>query len=778
MGSSETEGGMLECDTGSIVWVRRRNGSWWPGKILGTNELSASHLMSPRSGTPVKLLGREDASVDWYNLEKSKRVKAFRCGEFDDCIKRAEASQGMPPKKREKYARREDAILHALELERQLLDRKYGAGYSSTDKNNKSTADFVGREPVTSSEFPENGNGRRIGPKFHQVSTRSGLSLEDKTALNISSTEVPKERNQLSGDVDNSGVLPRMRDLQDFGLSTAPSEHNHSPSLPLNDVDQSVLDSCARAVPDGGNNTEGLVNVEKRSTLEKRKPSEDPSVEDVLVKRRDRRRPLAHVLQSSENLSVSLPQPESASIYTSGMGKELPRVESLTKHSRFRYMPVEPSNVCVDESHQSQIEPTLKTEDNNCSHPTGLCEQNGSGSTEFTETDSTESDSQESDTDDELATLSDGAVSIELEPKYVGRSEALPEHGSMSSEEVDDFTLADGTSQYCHQESVSAGFGVSKWKLKGKRNNRSLNKRFIDSFDGDLARRPSHMSSFKEKGGYACLQDDVVSKSRVQLAGYGSKAPGRASRNMFSVGDSAWDEQPSIRGYWEEADEYFDPMNSNRHAGGRTMLIDVDVKVQSSYQREHVPMISLMSKLNGQAIIGHPIQVETLANGSTESLLGDIDNCPETLDYDTSLQPTWRTARRTANVRVPRPHVLSALDNTEGIKHVQGSDHHKNVRKATVGGCIQKSSTTRKPISRPPIERTFSRKPGKKVNSSSNQKMRTLSSIATQQKQSSDSNSYLMDGALKAETLPTVVACIPVKLVFSRLNEELVGRRQ
>ncbi|KAL9265555.1 hypothetical protein AKJ16_DCAP25832 [Drosera capensis] len=36
--------------------------------------------MSPRSGTPVKLLGREDASVDWYNLEKSKRVKAFRCG--------------------------------------------------------------------------------------------------------------------------------------------------------------------------------------------------------------------------------------------------------------------------------------------------------------------------------------------------------------------------------------------------------------------------------------------------------------------------------------------------------------------------------------------------------------------------------------------------------------------------------------------------------------------------------------------------------------------------
>nr|GEY77986.1 putative PWWP domain-containing protein [Tanacetum cinerariifolium] len=115
----------VDSEVGTIVWVRRRNGSWWPGKILGGEELSASHLMSPRSGTPVKLLGREDASVDWYNLEKSKRVKPFRCGEFDHCIQRAQASQGMPPKKREKYARREDAILHALELEKQLLHNKY-----------------------------------------------------------------------------------------------------------------------------------------------------------------------------------------------------------------------------------------------------------------------------------------------------------------------------------------------------------------------------------------------------------------------------------------------------------------------------------------------------------------------------------------------------------------------------------------------------------------------------------------------------------------------------
>lgn len=106
------------------MWVRRRNGSWWPGRVLGAEELADSHLMSLRSGTPVKLLGRDDASVDWYNLEKSKRVKPFRCGEFDACIEKAEASYSTPIKRREKYARREDAILHALELEGQQREIK------------------------------------------------------------------------------------------------------------------------------------------------------------------------------------------------------------------------------------------------------------------------------------------------------------------------------------------------------------------------------------------------------------------------------------------------------------------------------------------------------------------------------------------------------------------------------------------------------------------------------------------------------------------------------
>ncbi|KAK3028924.1 hypothetical protein RJ639_039933 [Escallonia herrerae] len=48
---------------GGLVWVRRRNGSWWPGRILGDDELPEGCMVTPRIGTPVKLLGRDDASV-------------------------------------------------------------------------------------------------------------------------------------------------------------------------------------------------------------------------------------------------------------------------------------------------------------------------------------------------------------------------------------------------------------------------------------------------------------------------------------------------------------------------------------------------------------------------------------------------------------------------------------------------------------------------------------------------------------------------------------------
>lgn len=109
-----------EVRVGSIVWVRTKNGIWWPGTVMSDHH----HFPFTASRAKIKLLGRDNASVDWYNLESSKRIKAFRCGEFDECIRKAESTKAMASTKNLKYARLEDAILRALELERQVVQKK------------------------------------------------------------------------------------------------------------------------------------------------------------------------------------------------------------------------------------------------------------------------------------------------------------------------------------------------------------------------------------------------------------------------------------------------------------------------------------------------------------------------------------------------------------------------------------------------------------------------------------------------------------------------------
>lgn len=53
----------IDATAGGLVWVHRPNGSWWPGQIMGLDELPATCLGTQKSGMPVKLLGREDASM-------------------------------------------------------------------------------------------------------------------------------------------------------------------------------------------------------------------------------------------------------------------------------------------------------------------------------------------------------------------------------------------------------------------------------------------------------------------------------------------------------------------------------------------------------------------------------------------------------------------------------------------------------------------------------------------------------------------------------------------
>ncbi|KAH9300052.1 hypothetical protein KI387_011635 [Taxus chinensis] len=311
----------LKIDTavGTIVWVRRRNGSWWPGKILGADELSETHLLSPRSGTPVKLLGREDASVDWYNIEKSKRVKAFRCGEYDDCIERAKAYANLPAKKVVKYARREDAILHALELEKkQLMQNQQSSCLElvcSDEKKHGSKAKQLqvcvpGSPKYKSEQKPGDYSGilERDSPLD---ASHSAVSFQQTNSMSTPGpVDVQKAKRTNEADVEDDGiqVTPRMRGLQDFGLKIVPPKKQPYMPATCEGIPKVILlENVVRSSSYIGRSIDcgSPVNSSKGSSLTlKKKKSEVGPVQESFSKRRDRRRPLTKVLESSAKLPV------------------------------------------------------------------------------------------------------------------------------------------------------------------------------------------------------------------------------------------------------------------------------------------------------------------------------------------------------------------------------------------------------------------------------------------------------------------------------------------
>jgi hypothetical protein len=211
---------------------------------------------------------------DWYNLEKSKRVKEFRCGEFDACIEKAKSCQ--PVKRREKYARREDAILHALELERKQLISKY------------QNQGFRGREfDKFASEYYSRNNVQE--PQLHLQSSATQQRVDLSTTRYKS-----KKSNKQKG--SNSVLLGKTKECEQKFIH-AGSKRNLSESLvletPGNTLSNHVNGFSYLGHTQGGSSAE---SGEKNAAL-KRRRLEEGLFEESLVKKHDRCRPLAQVKQ-------------------------------------------------------------------------------------------------------------------------------------------------------------------------------------------------------------------------------------------------------------------------------------------------------------------------------------------------------------------------------------------------------------------------------------------------------------------------------------------------
>lgn len=235
-------------------------------------------------------------------------MKAFRCGEYDECIEKAKASAANSNKKAVKYARREDAILHALEIENALESKdrldvfsdnsgaeehdsweRESPGMFDPDKENDDMNDEV-------SAFEDNSNSA-------QELSQSGISFEEPnntSAPKVESAQGRRRRTPNDSEDDGTEGAKRMKGLEDLGLGVVLTRKVQAGGvLELIQQDSVAVCDSDHCMPAGS-----PVNGSKGHFISlKRKRTPVANVQEFL-KRKNRRRPLTKVLESTAMVSV------------------------------------------------------------------------------------------------------------------------------------------------------------------------------------------------------------------------------------------------------------------------------------------------------------------------------------------------------------------------------------------------------------------------------------------------------------------------------------------
>ncbi|XP_042484037.1 uncharacterized protein At1g51745 [Macadamia integrifolia] len=865
--SNERKTKAIDASVGGLVWVRRRNGSWWPGRIMGLDELPESCLVSPRSGTPVKLLGREDASVDWYNLEKSKRVKAFHCGEYDECIEKAKASADNLSKKVVKYARREDAILHALELESACQVNKEQDFHSQKDGSASMEHDYwVGQSQKMfglrkENEFVAGKVSIAEGSSTQELS-QSGVSFENPNHISGSKLySMQKKRQKTPNDSEDDGTerTKRMRGLEDLGMGVV-SKRNSSICHTEVSHDLVQLDGASFGESNIGSSFSNgsPVNSSRNCCLSLRKRRSPVTNVYESLKRKNRRRPLTKVLESTAMVAVPVVCDQGASPGGSSL-------QGLTDSTVFALESTESKKTSVsavtNNNSDSTVvsgekETSLNASDHTCDagvdgfpFHSEMRDNEFSSASEFPDNDCSDSLFDVPFVGEEKHTkgfpplfasfssrkLQSGAEAGKSNPQsqvqtICLRTEGLDESGS--------------TSMAAHVNNASQTIekGASKWQLKGKRNSRKLSKKVNKYLD---SRRPrdsndqsdaylvgtQQMDEFPASYGRKvdagtfgrCLTSDNCSKlakSRLVPEGLGDRShnwsseishkesqigqpryldsskyrrlnlgskdvtilttdgKGRQSLSHESlVGKSTTHMRskesflasrmpisplttqrllPQFQSHFTQYSRYQIADAPVRNFSGGYSLYDVKLDVRASYRGQHVPLVSLMSKLDGKAIIGHPITVEVLDNGYSDILMSNYDCCPASSSCDPHDASQENMSDQSTDV--PNKSLL-----------LEGDESTDGALQAFTSSRVQTHvEYPRNPVKHLNDQPTLSPKRSPKIRKCGilSKKTRRLSSFAVTHEPGEDKRKPVVEKLNGPD-----IACVPLKVVFSRINE-------
>ncbi|XP_010911976.1 uncharacterized protein At1g51745 [Elaeis guineensis] len=811
----------FDASAGGLVWVRRRNGSWWPGRILGRDELPAKCLLPPRSGTPIKLLGREDGSMDWYNLEKSKRVKAFRCGEYDECIERAKASAVCSKKKPAnagKYVRREDAILHALEIENAYFSNRNQIKSGMNNSMAKTNSLVMQSKNMLGLNKQPSYVSRKLGvlnESSAQELSQSVLSFEQPNNQTASDMQfVPKKRWRTPNDSEDDATegIKRMRDLQEIGLGMVSKRKPNIDVQPKGDNELAFVNnaSLSEANNDNGFSSTFHINSRKASCSSVKQKRSHVVLPYENSRKKNHHSPLTKVRKGTRVIIPSYCHWGGGFVGLSSLQGETPKKlvapKSTTKKGEFLAV-TDNSPVCsgtsCEEALLDDCENTCNTVDG--THQSEIKDSELSGMLEFIDDDCSDGLIDvplfmEDNIDGDYLHLFESCGSRNLQPHAADKhynhcsqdrftsqfSEGLGESGFAGSgahvnhirQRIDKksserYPNGKKNLKYLrlNQRIDSESFGGRadrfEYSLKDKMQKDRLfvgseckigNNSYDESLTSDNCGQLVKCESVADVGDVPqaqtpnftklpCVNDvgsNFASEQVIQSAEVVNKLSNSLSfaRDIdapFTVPVSTIPPRQSFVNHQVHLPAF------SRHQVPKpvrsllmdSLLFDVELNVQASYQGPHVPLVSLMSKLNGKPIVGHPISVEALEDGAAVALVTRNGRCPITSNIDRSLKNRISMIDKLQ----PREYKTQSNLNIQGKKA-----NHIKVKSPSMK---KKSSKNKKSGFSP-------------------RKIRRLSSIAVDQKYKQEERKPMVE-----KIKGPAVACVPLRLVFSRINEAL-----
>ncbi|TYJ13708.1 hypothetical protein E1A91_A10G068000v1 [Gossypium mustelinum] len=240
--------------------------------------------------------------------------------------------------------------------------------------------------------------------------------------------------------------------------------------------------------------------------------------------------------------------------------------------------------------------------------------------------------------------------SADFSPIFVSCSSETPEVGNLGREaemkghNESGCTRSVDVQATCISQRIEKG--TAEWQLKGKRKSRQISEkqRHNPGKLADMVDEPNtFLASTEHLDGFSLGSNQKVDFNGVDRSGdpytctSQSKSKPVVEDQLNGFGDwKSMSRQPHGRGPIVEAkvlpDSSGNPQRSLPYRQSRytinpryqttnfpgktysadSSLYDIKIDVKANYRPQHVPLVSLMSKLNGKAIIGHPLTVEVL----------------------------------------------------------------------------------------------------------------------------------------------------------------------